>query len=101
MILVYLACVLFGGWEKGANLTHDLLQVPSDDWITLTTLTGAQQDANANWLFPCAATLTWNFNGSTNRNYTVVLSDQSTAQTINGTRFCAALANDSGDVQNW
>ncbi|KZV89990.1 acid protease [Exidia glandulosa HHB12029] len=78
-----------------------LLGVPSDDWITLTTLTGAIQDSNSNWLFPCAASLTWNFNGSTNRNYTVVLSDQNTAQTINGTRFCAALANDSGDVQNW
>lgn len=78
-----------------------LLGIPSDDWLTLTALIGAFQDSGGNWLFPCAARLVWNFNGSTNRNYTVVLSDQSTSVNVNGTNFCVPLANDSGNVQNW
>ncbi|KZW03614.1 acid protease [Exidia glandulosa HHB12029] len=71
-----------------------LLGLPSNDWQTLLNLAGARDDGK----FPCSSTMTWNFHGTTNRNYTFALADTGSDD---GSGFCNALANDAGDTTNW
>lgn len=75
-----------------------LLGLPTNDWQTLVQLAGAKSDGSGGWRFPCAASMTWNFHGTTNRNYTFALAD---AGSDDGSGFCNALANDAGDTTNW
>ncbi|EJU04520.1 acid protease [Dacryopinax primogenitus] len=76
-----------------------LLTLPHDDWLILMSLLGAQgPDSNGNYLIPCESTMTWNFYGSQNRDYTFDLADTSSN---NGNGFCNPLANDGGSIPTW
>ncbi|EJU04492.1 acid protease [Dacryopinax primogenitus] len=76
-----------------------LLDLPHDDWLTLMSLVGAQgPDSNGNFLIPCNSTMTLNFYGSQNRNYTFDLANTSSD---NGNGFCNPLASDAGSMPTW
>ncbi|KAF9514995.1 hypothetical protein BS47DRAFT_1342384 [Hydnum rufescens UP504] len=76
----------------------ELLGLPTNDWKTLVNLVGAQgPDSNGNYLFPCDATMTLNFRGTQNRDYTFTLVDPTTAKG----NYCSPAANDAGNTKNW
>ncbi|EJU04519.1 hypothetical protein DACRYDRAFT_105575 [Dacryopinax primogenitus] len=78
---------------------NQLLGLPHDDWLTLMSLLGAQgSDSNGNFLIPCGSTMTYNFFGTKNREYTFSIADTTTN---NGQGFCKPTVIDSGSTTNW
>ena len=87
---------VYGQYLMCASGDSSLLGLPTNDRNLLLNLVGAQVSSTT--LFPCTSSITFNFGGSQNRNYTFPLVNTAT-EDQNG--FCETTVADFGNTNHW